>query len=160
MSTTIREVAEEFIKKGKSIHKFDKSTVLSLISGDDKYSLYRQDGLDLDMDIANSDAAEYINYAINDSVKAYTRSKQTAITIYRDLLSYIVEKYKIEIEADIQKWIPVTTLERQIQIARILQDPDYEISKLEDELLINRRTIDGDLKKLKGLDDDDALDSV
>jgi len=66
-------------------------------------------------------------------------------------------KYNIEISISFPKWIPKTTLERQLYIAKMLQGPEAPIDQLEDVLYVSSKTLQNDLKILKG-DGDDPLE--
>ena len=109
------------------------------------------------MEISHLHAADDIAVSVKNSIKSYTRSKNTAIFIYKELIKFIKDAYGVEINLEMPEWVPTTTLERQIQIVKLLHDPSIKISELEDMLVTSKKTIDTDLKKLKG-DDEDPIE--
>ena len=86
---------------------------------------------------------------ITESVKAYTRSKDSAIAMYKDFVTFL-SKRGVEVSITFPP-IPVdSSFERLMFIAKYLQNPDAEIDALEDILWISKRTIDNDLQRLRG----------
>ncbi|MFT5875594.1 MAG: hypothetical protein ACI8WT_004587 [Clostridium sp.] len=168
MSVTIKEVLEAYIlSKKKKYSKIDKEVITNLLMGvegnnkkiaiEKDFAFLRQDGLNTELLITDLEAEEYIIEAIKNSMKKYSKSKVTAIAVYKELITFINKKYNIKISIYFPKWIPKTTLERQLYIAKMLQNPDASISELEDILYVSSKTIQNDLKILKG-DDDDSLE--
>lgn len=87
-------------------------------------------------------------------VKGYASVKDSAIDIFRRLTGDIAQKSGVEFLPDFPT-IPVSnTFERLMFISKYLQDPKNKISDLEDKLWVSSRTIETDLKKLRGNDDD------
>ena len=107
--------------------------------------------------ITDLEAEEYIDIAIKSSMKKYSKSIVTAVAVYKELITFINKKYNISISISFPKWLPKTTLERQLYIAKMLQNPEASISKLEDILYVSSKTMQNDLKILKG-DGDDPLE--
>lgn len=92
--------------------------------------------------------------AVMQTVKGYTSSKESAISIFKELTAYIKNRKDIVFHVEYPP-IPLnSTFERLMFIAKYIQDPDARISDLEDILWISSRTIDDDLAKLHGYDDD------
>ena len=118
----------------------DADTVHNLIKGDGKYALDKQ---------YRYFDSEDIGFAIKDSVCAYTRNKDNAIAIYKHFLSFLKEK-NIIIEVQFPPISIANDFERLMFIAKYLQDPRHKISDLEDCLWIGKRTIEEDIKKLRG----------
>lgn len=88
------------------------------------------------------------------TVKGYTSSKESAISIFKELTAYIKNRKDVVFHVEYPP-IPLnSTFERLMFIAKYIQDPDARISDLEDILWISSRTIDDDLAKLHGYDDD------
>ena len=87
-------------------------------------------------------------------VKGYVSVKDSAIDIFRRLTGDIAQKSGVEFSPDYPP-IPISnTFERLMFISKYLQDPKNKISELEDKLWVRSRTIEGDLAKLRGKDDD------
>ena len=64
------------------------------------------------------------------------------------------KKYKLNVDIFLPP-IPVSiSLERQMYIAKLLHDTNIKISDLPELLLVSERTIEEDLRKLRGQDDD------
>ena len=90
---------------------------------------------------------------IRKSVQGYTRDKDAAIRVYKSFLEFLEEK---GISSDVHfPTIPISnSFERLMYIAKFLHDPERKISELSDELWQSSTTIQGDLSKLRGIDDD------
>lgn len=91
--------------------------------------------------ITDIEAEEYIDIAIKSSIRKYSKSIVAAVAVYKDLITFINKKYNISISISFPKWIPKTTLERQLYIAKMLQSPEASISKLEDILYVSSKTM-------------------
>lgn len=87
-------------------------------------------------------------------VKSYTSSKETAIDLIKRLTSDIEKKSGCCFEIEYPPIPTNSTFERLMYISKYLQNPTAKISDLEDILWISSRTIDSDLLKLRGMDDD------
>ena len=135
---------DEYARKKKYYLSCDAETVHNLIKGDGKYSLKSQ------LDYANSDS---LAYNIELSVKRYTRDKDIAINIYKDFCSFLKSK-GVEV---IVRFPPISvsnSFERLMFISKYLQDPRHKVSELQDLLWVSDRTINDDLTKLRGRDND------
>ena len=90
---------------------------------------------------------------IRNSVQSYTRDKDAAIRIYRRFLDYL-QKNGISAEIHFPP-VPISnSFERMMFIAKYLHDPTRKVAELPDLLWTSQRTIEADLKKLRGIDDD------
>ena len=132
-----------YIDEYASKHKKDK-TICNLINGDNDYSLKNK---------GDYTDPEEIAYCIENSVKAYTRNKDIAIKVYKNLLKFLKSK-GINIDVDFPTIAISNSFERLMFIAKYLQDPKHKVSELQDILWVSERTINEDLKKLRGIDDD------
>lgn len=111
-------------------------TAKTLLKGDKSYSLPNQEGWN---------ESEYLARNIMESVKKVPRGKDNAVSVYKKLVTYLKTK---GIDVDV-KFPPVSldsSFERQMYIAKYLQE--NQIEDLEDELWINKRTIEEDLGRL------------
>ncbi|WP_312458563.1 hypothetical protein [Proteiniclasticum sp.] len=91
---------------------------------------------------------------MKDVVMSYRSHKGSAIHVFQKVLSFLEEKY--EFYADIQfpeidVW---NTFERQMYLAKELQAGDLKIQDLSDRLWVSTRTMEENLKKLRGMDED------
>lgn len=95
------------------------------------------------------DESEYLGSNIRESVKSLTRGKDTAIAVYRRLVTFLQNK-GVPVSVEFPP-VPVdNSFERQMFIAKYLQDEDTRISDLEDLLWVSERTISDDLLRLSG----------
>lgn len=94
--------------------------------------------------------ADELAATIKESVRKYTRNKETAIAIYKVVIQYLQEFHGIEIAIAFPP-IPISnTFERVMFITKYLQDPDHRIGELEEVLWVSSKTIEEDLKLLRG----------
>jgi len=164
MPVTIKESVEAYVLSKKKYSKINHETLVNLLIGDEEnlkkispekdFVFLRQDGLNTQLLITDREAEEYIDIAIKSSMKKYSKSVITAVAVYKELITYINEKYNISISISFPNWLPKTTLERQLYIAKMLQNPEATISKLEDTLYVSSSIMRKDLRILKGDGDD------
>ena len=135
---------DEYARKKNYYLSCDAETVHNLIKGDGKYSFKSQP------DYTNS---ENLAYNIEYSVKSYTRDKDIAISIYKDFCAFLKSK-GIEIIVSFPPIDVSNSFERLMFISKYLQDPRHKVSDLQDLLWVSERTIQNDLIKLRGRDND------
>lgn len=125
----------------------DAKTVHNLIIGDADYSLKNQ---------RNYSNSEYLASNIENSVRRYTRDKDIAIKIYKVLCEFLETKGVNVIDAKncFPKISISNSFERLMFISKFLQDPNHKVSDLLGVLWVSERTINSDLAKLRGLDND------
>ena len=137
---------QEFVQKNARYG--NRKVVRALFTGDALYAFISQPGYEY---------MENLEENIRDSVRAYTRDKDSVIKLYRLFVDFLKEKGE---KANVQfPPVPVSnSFERQMYIAKYFHDSesdaDIKIKKLEDILWVSPRTIEQDLKKLKGEDGD------
>lgn len=138
----IKEHFEPFLRKYR--YSLDTNVAKSLLLGGNNFSLNSQEGFDV---------PEYLDENIKNCVMAYTRNKDTAIRIFKCFIGYLRDK---GINADVHfPAIPISSsFERQMFIAKYLQESGARISDLPNLLWVSQRTIESDLNKLRGLDND------
>lgn len=136
-------IATYLRKKNSPSSLYDMQTAKGLLGLDSKapYALINQDAFDGD--------SEYLAVAIKGSVQRYSRNKEIAIRIYKDFL-YFLDKKGISIEIEFPKVSISNDFERLMFIAKYLQDPKNRVEDLSDILWVSSRTIENDLKKLRG----------
>lgn len=98
---------------------------------------------------------EHLERAIRESVRNYARNKDSAIEVYKQFISYLERIWNRKLGGISFPPIPVAnTFERLMFLSKYLQDPHQKIEALEDILWVSARTIEGDLAKLRGRDND------
>lgn len=97
--------------------------------------------------------SEFLPCNIKLSVRQYAGTKDTAIHIYRDFLKYL-RRHGIDVEGQFPPISISNTFERLMFIAKYLQDPRHTIAELPDRLWVSDRTIEEDLKRLRGNHED------
>jgi len=158
MATTIRDTIDDFIKTELKYQQLNKEMVKNIfglgIKGPAGYSLASQDAFKLYYEVSDEGIQSSFKKAIIASIKAYPKSKDSAILVYKKYIEYLKRKHGLEIDICFPP-VPVSiTLERQLYIAKLLHNPAIKISDLPKKLFVGERTIEDDLKKLRGLDDD------
>ena len=141
----IRSHIEEFYDR-KQYKPYDSKAVQNLLfSGSEDYALVKQYGFDYESD--------FLPQAIKDSVRGYPRNKDIAIKIYKKLCKFLADK-AVEVVVDFPPISVSNSFERLMFIAKYLQDSRHNVSELQNRLWVSERTINDDLTKLRGLDND------
>lgn len=141
----IRAYIDEYSQQKKFRGLPDKpGTVCDLLTSQKNYALVQQECYE------NS---EYLAANIKLSVRGYTRDKKAAVRIYQHFLAFLKEK---GIVIDIQ-FPPIdssNSFERLMFIAKYLQDERHEKADIADRLWVSEQTINSDIRKLLGEDND------
>ena len=138
----ITPLIEEFARKRTSPSTlFDMKTARNLLTGDGPAALVNQDQYDGD--------SEFLPIHIKASVKSYARNKDIAIHIYKHLIDFLRRK-GVEVEVAFPPVSISNTFERLMFIAKYLQDPRHKVADLPDILWVSDRTIEEDMKRLRG----------
>ena len=133
---------EAFTQKKRSPSLlYDMKTARNLLKGDGEAALMQQEFYE------NS---EYLAYNIKASVRAYSRNKDIAIHVYSDFLKFLKAKSGVEVSVQFPPISISNTFERLMFIAKYLQDPRHKVSDLPDLLWVSQRTINDDIKRLRG----------
>lgn len=138
----LENLFDPFIKRSR--YQIDPNVAKSLLAGGNSYSLNAQEGFN---------EPEYLEVNIKNCVMAYTRNKDVAIQIFRLFVEFLGEN-GIKAEVNFPEISVSSSFERQMYIAKYLQERGAKISDLPDLLWVSQRTIENDLNKLRGLDDD------
>lgn len=120
---------------------YDMKTARNLLKGEGEAALIQQECFE------NS---EYLAHNIQLSVKAYARNKDIAIRIYKDFLRFLKAKSGIDVFVQFPPVSVSNTFERLMFIAKYLQDPRHKTTDLPDLLWVSQRTINDDIKRLRG----------
>lgn len=92
--------------------------------------------------------------AIRTTVRSYTNNKESAIILFKRFDAYLKHQTGTEFHIHYPP-IPLnSTFERLMYISKYIQNPKAQISALEDILWVSSRTIETDIRKLRGLDED------
>ena len=138
---------DPFIKKRFPNGTDLRKTAITLLKGEKPYSLTQ---------MPDYQESSCLQGNIRDSVRQLPRGKDSAIKVYKGLVSFLHEN---GVDTDV-KFPPVPidiSLERQIFIAKYLQKEDARIEELEEILWVSKRTIDDDLSRLYNKDNDDPI---
>lgn len=123
---------------------YDMETARNLLTGKGDAALKQQ---------KDYEDSENLAYNIEQSVRTYSRNKDVAIRIYKDFLAFLKAEAGIDVSVEFPP-ISNNTFERLMFIAKYMQEPDHKVTDLPDLLWVSKRTIDDDIKKLRGGDDD------
>ena len=167
MSVTVYQVVENFLGDKSIRYKYKKryNMIERLLRGYtakeaeqnkvkdikvSEYAFLSQNSIKniINETIDNVDVQEAMSTAIKESVMAYTRSKEQAINVYKDFVSFIKEKYEVTILINFPPVFP-SDFDRQMYIVKELHEKGRNIAYFEDKLWISSRTIENDLNKLR-----------
>ena len=141
----ITNLIDEFVKKNqRNRNKVYFKICRNVLLGSRPYSLNSRSGFT---------ESEYLPDNIKESVTIYSSNKDTAIAMYRDFLAFL-ERKGIDVPDVSFPPIPVSSsFERLMFIAKYLQDQNNRISQLPELLWVSPRTVEEDLRRLRGYDD-------
>lgn len=135
-SSTVRNLLIKTDDKSKEYAKNSFLYYLKNISG----------GGDVDADL-------YAD-AVQRTVQSYLSNKDSAIDIFKRLTARLEQKFSVSLPVPYPPVPVANTFERLMYISKYVQDPENRISDLQDILWVSSRTIEDDLAKLRGMDDD------
>lgn len=135
---------EEFLRKQHRDLSCKKSAVTNLFNSDSNYAFKKMP------DYYDSD---FLEANIKGSVRAYTRDKKTPIEIYKKFVKWLNDKQGLNVTVNFPPIDSGNSFERQMFIAKYLQNHDAKISDLEDILWVSKRVIEDDLARLRGNED-------
>jgi len=169
MADTVYQVVERFLKNKRRHRYGNNSTIVErLFKGYTENEAKRNKDKDTNPSafaflaqnniknivnkvISNLDVQEAIGAAIKESVKSYTRDKNTAINIYKDFVSFIKKEYQIDIPVEFPPTF-LSEFDRQMYIVKELHEKGRGVAYLEDKLWVSNRTVEADLAKLRSND--------
>lgn len=118
---------------------YNKTYLKNLLTGEKDYSFVRLDGYE---------EIELLDEIVMESVQAVPRAKDSAIAVYKSFVKYLQNQGE-EVEVTFPP-VPIdSSFERQMFIAKYLQDDDATILDLQDVLWVSDRTIEKDLQRLR-----------
>lgn len=98
--------------------------------------------------------SEHMDEAMRSAVLGYKSNKGTAILVYKTFLKFLKDVHQVEISVKFPQIEVWNTFERQMYLAKVLQEGTVSTDDLSRELWVSERTLEADLKKLRGLDED------
>lgn len=144
------EIIKEFIRKSRYCVGLKAEIVRNMIFKNEIFQ--KEMGEDL---YSDKPAFESYKCAVKESVKSYKSNKDSIISMYKKLTDEINKKTDWNFNTDFFPPIPIAnTFERLMFISKYLQNPNNKWSDLEDILWVSPRTLEADLKKLRGNDED------
>lgn len=156
MPNHFQDVINEFISKKNKYRGFDQKTVRNLLLGnDEKIAVFWTESEDIHTStVFDQFEKDVYREAIKLSVSKYVSNKDSAISIFKRLTEYVEKEMGCTIPIEYPP-IPVSnTLERLLFIAKFFHDENRSVEELTDILWVGDRTIEADLAKLRGMDDD------
>jgi len=165
MADTICQVVEKFLRNKSIKYRYKSDMVERLFRGytekdvkknkdkkpkSNAFTFLSQNKIKniIDKTISDLDVQEAIGAAIKESVKSYTRDKNMAVNVYKDFVSFIREKYQINIPIVFPPTF-LSEFDRQMYIVKELHEKGRGTAYLEDKLWVSDRTIEEDLTKLR-----------
>lgn len=146
---TLKNHLEKFCREFKNNHQTDEKLcqyVEELLVGTKNFS-FPQCAPDIE---STNISIESLMCSFRDSVQKMTHSKQKAIDIYKLFLDYYLVINALPPGNIYFPSVDITNnYEVLVYIIKKIQDPNYPINKLEDELWLSSRTIDDYLLQIK-----------
>lgn len=93
---------------------------------------------------------EEMQMAIKCVVLSYTSNKGSAIKIFKKFLEFLKKQYNFDAQVTFPPIDISSSFERQMYMAKVLQNAEVTVGNLSDELWIGDRTIEEDLARLRG----------
>ncbi len=134
----LERVIQNFLMSNSRDKTFAKSTVSNLLGM--LQEKYHASGLDEDE----------MQMAIKEVVMSYTSNKGSAMKIFAKFLAYLKQAYHFDAEVQFPQIDTSNSFERQMYLAKVLQNNEVTVSSLSQELWISDRTINEDLARLRG----------
>ncbi len=112
--------------------------------------------LDIFIDTYNSKLLEkeILTDTIPKTVISYTHNKSTAMGVFKSYLEFLKKEYNFDAEIIFPPIDSSNSFERQMYIAKTLQNSDKTVEDLSKELWVHERTIEDDLLRLRGKTND------
>jgi hypothetical protein len=138
LNSAINDFLMTNFKDYSHYESFSKSTVSNLLGMlQEKYKAPRLE-------------KDEIHMAIKEVVTSYTSNKGSAIKILKKFLEFMEKKYHFDAQVTFPKIDISSSFERQMYLAKVLQNTDVTVSSLSEELWMSNRTIEDDLARLRG----------
>lgn len=142
LNSAINDFLMTNFKEYSHYESFSKSTVSNLLGMlQEKYKAPRLE-------------KDEIHMAIKEVVTSYTSNKGSAIKILKKFLEFLEKKYHFDAQVTFPKIDISSSFERQMYLAKVLQNADVTVDNLSEELWISNRTLEEDLARLRGKTND------
>jgi len=138
LNLTINDFLEKHFNDYFHYESFAKSTVSNLL------------GMLQEKYLASSLDEDEMQMAIKYVVMSYTSNKGSAIKILKKFLAFLEKEYHFDAQVTFSKIDISSSFERQMYLAKVLQNADATVSSLSEELWVSNRTIDEDLARIRG----------
>lgn len=142
---------------GRDRTKRDKTTFAGYFShGENKSeSSFLSDFNQLkDYEVNDPNLEDHLHYAISTAVKENSHSKQNAIVMAKSFVDFLNKECGGKISIAYPRVNVSNSLERQMEIVRLLQEEGMTIDELENRLWVDVRTIESDLARLSSTSGD------
>lgn len=139
--TELARAISDFLKKYYDDNSYDKSFKKSTVSNllGMLQEKYRASGLDEDE----------MQMAVKEVVTSYSSNKGSAIKILTKFLAYLKKEHHFDVEVQFPQIDISNSFERQMYLAKVLQNNEVTVEQLSEELWISKRTIDEDLSRIR-----------
>ena len=136
----IADYLQEFLKESTRRTDPHYTYARSLLFSEKEYSLCKQE---------KCEDSDCLAVNIRQSVQKYTRDKDSAIGLYKELVKFLRDR-GVDVAVEFPP-IPIgSSFERQMFIAKYLQSESARIADLPDLLWVGERTIREDIQRLRG----------
>lgn len=145
----------------KAIEKFMSSSIFKTYMGYTSYTKQTVSNL-LKTLIENYSAVRsdaiieesVLQYAMEKTVQSYTSSKRSAIRIFGIFMGFLKKEYGFEGKVTFPEIDISSSFERQMYLAKMIQSEEYNVDSLAGKLWVSKRTLEEDLKRIRGRGDD------
>jgi len=142
---------------GRNKTKRDKTTFAGYFShGENKTESSFLSDFDQfkDYEVNDPNLEDYLHKAISTAVKGNSHSKQNAIVMAKSFVDFLNKECGGKINIAYPRVNVSNSLERQMEIVRLLQEEGMTVDELENRLWVDVRTIESDLARLSGASGD------
>ena len=95
-----------------------------------------------------------LQYAMEYTIQSYTSSKRSAIRIFRIFMDFLKEEYGFEGKVTFPEIDISSSFERQMYLAKMIQNEEYDVESLSGKLWVSQRTLEEDLSRIRGISND------
>ena len=110
-----------------------------------KTSLFFLFGLPTSSELADPDVHDSLRAGIADAVKSLQNGKNNAVVAFRRFVDFLNDRCGVNLHVAFPKVNISNSLERQLEIVKLLQEGDLTIAEVADLLWVDVRTIENDL---------------
>ena len=92
-----------------------------------------------------------LQYTMKETVKSYTSSKRSAIRIFEIFMDFLKKEYGFEGKVTFPEIDISSSFERQMYLAKMIQNEKYDVESLSEKLWVSERTLEEDLSRIRGI---------